>query len=922
MERASWRTVEDLCAAALDLPPARRAAFLDRACAGDSALRREVESLLACEERAADFLEVPALDLVTRSESAPPAPAPILPPGASVGPYRIDAFLGAGGMGQVYRARDTRLDRDVALKFLPAEPERDALALARFHIEARAASALNHPNICSLHDIGEHSGRPYLVMELLEGESLHQRLASGPLPTPQLIAIALQAAHALEAAHARGIIHRDIKPSNIFLTSSGQVKLMDFGLATRQASLPADGAPSTQGAVLGTYAYMSPEQARGEAVDARSDIFSLGVTLYRMATGLLPFARPSPAHALEARLTSTPLPLRALNPSVPPALERIILRAIEPDPARRFQSAAHLRAALERLRRSRRRPAWPIAAAAAAALVCLAAGLRWSASRAAPSPLTAIPLTVDPGRERHPSLSPDGARVAYAWDRSGNFDIYTRGFAPSDPFRLTSHPDEDLSPSWSPDARGIAFLRYHPDLTSSLLLVPASGGPERELAFLRLPPDPDPIAGPFLAWMPGGRAILFSERPAVDRPLALFELDLSTGARRQITHPPSTALGDVSPAVSPDGAHIAFLRLADVAASDIWVLTPPAAEPVRLTAQNRWITAAAWLPSSHTLVYSSGDIRTRRGLWQVTLNGGPPRQLPVFAEDCYAVAAARGARRIVFTHEPSDLNVWRLDLPPGGQPTPSRLIATTRREYQAHFSPDGGRIAFQSNRSGAWEIWVAGAAGAHAVQLTHFGGPMTGTPRWSPDGRQIAFDSRPAGHGDIFVIDAAGGSPRRLTDDPAEDIVPSWSADGRWIYFASRRDGLFNVWKLPAAGGRAVQVTRGGGFGPRESPDGATLYYTRSREDPVLYAMPAAGGPESRLAGPLMNWSTFAPAPDGIYLLLKSPPELRHLPSGRRLFSFTAPIHYGFSLSPGARALLYTQIDSEEADLLYLDLPS
>jgi serine/threonine protein kinase len=916
--------VEELCEAALPLSPGRRAAYLDRACAGDSALRREIESLLACEDRAARFLEVPAFELITQSEALPAPPPPLIPPGTLVGPYRIDAFLGGGGMGQVYRARDTRLDRDVALKFLAAEVARDALALARFRLEARAASALNHPNICDLHDIGEHGGQPYLVMEVVEGETLKQRLAAGPIPPVQIVDIALQVTSALEAAHAKEIVHRDIKPSNVLLTPSGQAKLLDFGLATGIAgpSEASEHAPSVPHAILGTYAYMSPEQARGEPVDTRADLFSLGVTLYQIATAALPFRRPTPPRALEASITVTPLPPRALNPALPRGLERIILRLIDADPSRRYQSASELRLALERLRASLHRPAWPLAAAAACLLLLLLAfGLRWWTSRSTPPPLTAIPLTSDPGRERHPSLSPDGSRVACAWDRHGNFDIFSRGFNHAEPTRLTTHPDPDVSPAWSPDGLYVAFLRYHSDSTASLLLIPASGGTERLVTSLRYPPDPDPVTGPYLAWMPGSRAILFSERPSPGRPLTLYQISVFTGERAQLTSPPPTSLGDAGPAVSPDGRHIAFLRLADVASSDIWVLTPPAPQPVRVTNQNRWITSLAWLPSSDAFVYSSGDIRTRRALWLARLSGAPPLQLPVPAEDCYSVASSPRSNRIVFTYEPSDLNVWRLDLPPSGEPRQARLIASTRREYQAHFSPAGDRIAFQSNRSGAWEIWVADADGSHAAQLTHFGGPMTGTPRWSPDGLRLAFDSRVDGQGEVFVIDAAGGSPRRVTHDPAEDIVPSWSTDGRWIYFASRRTGVFQVWKIPPEGGTPVQVTQNGGFGPRESLDGKTLYFVRSREEPVLWSVPVDGGAESQVAGRLQNWSTFVPAPDGLYFLLDSTRELRHLPSGRRLFTFTAPVHYGFSLSPGGRRLLYTQIDSEEADLLYLDLP-
>jgi len=397
MAPARWRRVEELYDSAVRLEPGRRRAFLAKACAGDEPLRQEVESLVAAFEQARDFLDTPALEVMAAESSTDEAPAEpqALPAGLRIGPYLILGALGRGGMGEVYQATDTRLGRDVALKFLPEESARDAHALERFTREARAVSALNHPHICVLHDIGEHQGRPFLVLELLEGQSLKDRLAAGPLSPGEVLELALQITGALEAAHARGIVHRDIKPGNIFLTGAGHAKILDFGLvkllsersdeasedagesAGRRNRLPHEDTLSGSGVALGTLSYASPEQVRGEAVDARTDLFSLGVTLYEAATGCSPFHRATPEATLEAILEHQPARVRALNPRLPAGLERILTKTLEKDRTARCQSAAKLKADLERLRRER--PAarrWALAALLAMAVAIPAYLLR------------------------------------------------------------------------------------------------------------------------------------------------------------------------------------------------------------------------------------------------------------------------------------------------------------------------------------------------------------------------------------------------------------------------------------------------------------------------------------------------------------------------------------------------------------------
>jgi Tol biopolymer transport system component/predicted Ser/Thr protein kinase len=955
-----FRQINKLFESALEREPSQRAAFLGEACAGDPALQGQVEALLASHDEASSFLESPTLKVVALPFAEEEAELMV---GQHIGPYQVLREIGRGGMGEVYLARDSRLGRQVALKFLPSSVQDDPDRRARLLTEAQAASWLHSPQIAAIHDIGEHAGRAFIVMEYVEGEPLSHKLKGGPLAISEAVEIAVQVAEALEEAHGRGIVHRDIKSSNLVVTPRGQVKVLDFGLAKVTQHLAADGdkesglvtqEETASGVVLGTVHYMSPEQARGLKLDGRTDLFSLGVVLYEMVAGRLPFKGETGSDVLVAILERQPEPL-ARRPEVPAELERIITKALEKDRGARYQQASELRADLKRLKRDldsgglaatsataahRRSLTWVATLLAVLAVAAVAVWLNRSHPEAPEEPLAAVPLTSYPGEEGHASFSPDGNQVAFVWDgeKQDNFDIYIKLIGGGPPLPLTRHPAADYSPAWSPDGRWIAFLRELSVQKAAVLLVPALGGTERKLAEIERAGTATVIGGfgSSLAWSPDGRSLAITDRVRSNEPAGLFLLSTETGQKKRLTSPPANSVGDHSPTFAPDSHTLVFSRFSSYwSISDLYLLAlsdslEPAGEVRRLTFDNRGTYGSAWTPDGREIVFASGQPLSC-SLWRMTASGsGKPQGLASLGEDAREPAISRQGNRLAYTWQVSDLNIYRVGVPgPQGKASPpTSFISSTRVDGGPQFSPDGKRIVFasgRSSRSGGYEIWVCESDGSNAVQLTSLG-VQAGTPHWSPDGERIVFDSNVEGQWEVYVISANGGKPQRLTANPASDDAPSWSRDGMWIYFASNRRGEHQVWKMPSSGGEAVPVTRKGGYAALESPDGKWLYYSKIFFGSSLWKVPVQGGEETQVVDSLSSYGSFAVVDEGIYFI--SRPDRTGGSAIEFLDSATGNIKAvarldkeagSLTVSPDSRWILYSQVDQQDSDLMLVE---
>ena len=745
--------------------------------------------------------------------------------GTRLGPYEILSPLGAGGMGEVYRARDPRLGRDVAVKVLPASFSQDAERMRRFEQEALAAGLLNHPNVTAVYDVGQHDGAPYVVSELLEGETLRQAIAGARVPTRKAVDWAIQIAHGLAAAHEKGIVHRDLKPDNLFVTKDGRLKILDFGLAKVEGE-PAGGSGSRvqtaagatePGTVLGTMGYMAPEQLRGRGIDARSDLFAFGAVLYELLAGKKAFSGDSGADVISAILREEPADLSLSNRVVPPGLERIVRRCLEKAPEQRFQSAGDLAFALESLttdsavRPASSRIASPRVALRRLALLGSGAALvlagflgGWLGRKPTRAPhLLFERLTAEPGVERSPALSSDGETVAYVKPVGGRRHVFVQRVGSDKPIDLSvDSPDFDSDPAFSPDGSLIAFHSGRDG--GGIFLMGPLGESVRRITDAGFNPD----------FTPDGKQIVYAEE-AVSTPLArgkrsrLWAVEVATGKKRLLFGPDA-----VEPSVSPHGKRVAFWGLVgDTAQRDVW--TVPLAglgdgeKPVPVTSDAAVDFSPFW-SADGTHLYFGSDRGGSMNLWRVAIDEGSgatrgepePVTLPITWAGTFpgSFRGSRNGKRITFSAPAELMTVEKLSLDP------------------AALAPTGPPVVLRRSSTSFEDLNV------------------------SPDGTTLA--TRTVGRvEDLCLVSTDGLKLRRLTRDTFRNRAPAFTADGRRLAFYSNREGDYGAYSIASDGSGLSRLTPAASpfyLYPALSPDGR--YLAASSFDARVAVFPVAAG--------------------------------------------------------------------------------
>jgi serine/threonine protein kinase len=962
-----WAQIEELFHRAAEFAPEHRSGILERACVGDPDLRREVEALLSSDGNAG-----PSLQSAVRG-ALDDVGFPLT--GETISHYRILDGLGGGGMGLLYRAEDIKLGRRVALKFLPEESVKDPAALGRFEREARSASALEHPNICPIYEFGEHEGQPFLVMQLLEGQTLQELISAAgqgkpPLEFGKLLDLARQIAGGLDAAHRQGIIHRDIKPANIFVTSGGQAKILDFGLAKlasagtlaeedsgqnprhgRGASgAPREAAPtatpdpllSRTGVAMGTAGYMSPEQVRGEKLDARTDLFSFGLVLYEMATGQRAFKGDTGPLLHDAILKRSPAPVRELNPQIPAGLEAIINRALEKDRDLRYQSAAAMLADLRRLKRPGRlaMPAMSaplkrrlLVALASCVVLTLAAAF---ARPVVPPPRVrgAHPITHVGTVVRNQSLLVSGSRIYFVVEEKGENQI-----------RSVSLDDGSVRPVEKPFA-GIELVDVSPSGSELLVTQLDKGFPpsasQRTLWRLPLLSGPPRRVGNIFpddaAWSPDGRTIVYTNES--EQSLNLVDADGSNP--RKLASLPGSPF---KPRWSPDG------KLIRTSVSDpkgvgvsLWQLDASGRNVARMlpgwsTPSQAW--TGNWTREGRYFLFTGLQAGTKN-IWALRdkrdllrRNGAQPVQLTDGPVDFYQPVAGNDGKTI-----------YAIGNQPHGQLMRYNARSGQFEPYANGLSAD--QVAF--SRDGQWMAYVtyperalvrSRLDGSERLQLSF--APMHAfTPQWSPDGSQIAFGGtvNPGTAQNIYLVSANGGSPRLMVTGAGErQEKPNWSPDGQSLLFPSS-DESGSQWTLRALSIKTgketiLPGTLGIGFGSL-SPDGRYLASSSaSSRNLVLYDVIAGTTRQLAEVGDYPTWSddgkyvyystlawriVFGPGKAAIYRVKVADGSIERVAPAP---AFILAGNWGFwtGLAPDGSILLLRELGTSDVYALDADLP-
>jgi eukaryotic-like serine/threonine-protein kinase len=821
--------------------------------------------------------------------------------------YSIQEQIGAGGMGVVYRARDETLGRDVAIKVLRPRGQGDTSSYHRLLTEARTASSLNHPHICTVHEVGEADGQAFIVMEYIAGQPLSVLIPQGGMPAELVFEYGKQAADALAHAHAHGILHRDLKSANVIVNAAGNVKLVDFGLSQRLDPAELSGATASKSfveesnALAGTLHYLSPEVLRGELPDARSDIWALGVVLFEMAAGSPPFHGRSLFELTTSILQDAPAPL---PPRIPPGLRAVIQHCLTKSPAQRYQQASEVRAALEALQSStdwqsvpkplplgRRRWILPgvLALAAFAAALFFVVRSRHATPPGGLAPGGRLSLLVASDKEAtDPAISPDGRMIAYVADDEGHEDLFVSRVAGGERVRLTSDSSGEANPKFSPDGERIAFTRLSRAAdTTEICTIPTLGGeavpvisdgiypawsPDGgHLAFvLRRAGEPEAFATvaadgsglrvllqgdaalPFFghsSWSPDGKTIAFIRSPGgVARQIWL--VPSSGGAPRRLSNDPSGVFSD-EPSFTPDGRGIVH-RSNRAGATNLWVAPVDGSAPLRLTSGTG--------PDESPSVARDGRIaflnsRSREVLLVERLDTRDIRQIYSHSSTLWAPAFSPDGRQIAVSQLEVD-GSWHIWLAPAEGGSARQLTFGKLPEIYPRFSPDGRFVVYFTYGNLPNRIWRVPVSGGPASPVTPERPESDSYGDVSPDGKRVVFSRIEQGTVRVYVMPFQGGEATRLTD--AESTVPRWSPDGQWIAFSPTRAWTAGVWVIRSDGTGARRVSDTGSW-PVWWPDGKKIAFQVVGVDgnTQLRAVPFEGGPAQVVPSPKFDGTNF-----------------------------------------------------------------
>lgn len=859
MNPERFRKIDELLDQVLDLPESEREAFLSGKANGDEDLRREVARLLKAHAISDNFLEKSAMRIAAKhfadAQTARPAP-PLI--GKTIGTNKIERMLGAGGMGEVYLAADAKLERKVALKILPAEFTSDDERVKRFRLEAKTISLLNHPNIVTIFDVGTAAGINYITTEFVEGQNLRELGKSAGIKVKDALDIFIQTCEALSVAHLAGIIHRDIKPDNIMLRPDGYVKILDFGLAKLslvQSAVFGDLAKTAKGSVIGTPAYMSPEQISGDAVDHRTDLWSVGICLFELLTGVNPFRKENRRMTFQAILDEAPPLPSSLNSEISPELDRILIKALEKNPDSGYQTAADLRADLKRVRRALDSPPsriygankdeksvgrkhYPVFAAALV-MPLIVFGIWYFASQADRQPFAEkatewaaaqnSQLTDSPWVEGYPSISPDGKNIIFASEVDGDGNIYRQRIGGKTRTNLTPNSKQrDTMPAFSPGGKFIAF-RSERD-AGGIYVMEETGENVRRISDIGYHPS----------WSPDGKKIVVSDKAAAVHTVhnipnsSLWTIDAASGERQKL----ETSGDAIMPNWSPNGHRIAFWFVAGGNPGEIATVPSIGGEPVVIASDAAADWNPVWSPDGNYLYFASNR-GGNMSVWRVPVDektgqqSGAPESVPTPSKYCRHIALSRDGKILAYVRYESKSNLQSISFDPntlkaGGEvnwitrgnieisnpqmsPDGESFLARNPdnteenlsifdkngenwrsltndqfRERSPRWSPDGKRIAFHSDRSGKFQIWMISADGSHPEQITFTEKPGANFAVFAPDGKRLIFTETDGNLRRTSILDLskswAAQTPQTLPPYPAADVSFSardWSKDGK-----------------------------------------------------------------------------------------------------------------------------------------------